>query len=62
MVDLSKLEPIKSDGDLENERKKQEAISYLKSTDWYVIRKVEIGEEIPDEVKTKRAEAREAMR
>lgn len=62
MVDLSKLEPIKSDGDLETERKKQEAISYLKSTDWYVIRKVETGEEIPDEVKTKRAEAREALR
>lgn len=35
-----------------------EARGYLYSTDWYVIRKMETGEEIPQEVSEKRAAAR----
>ena len=35
--------------------------SYLSSTDWYVPRSMETGEPIPEEVKTKRAEAREEI-
>lgn len=37
---------------------KSEARAYLAETDWYVTRKMETGEAIPDEVSTKRAEAR----
>lgn len=35
-----------------------EALSYLKTTDWYVIRNTETGKAIPPEVTGKRAEAR----
>ena len=35
-----------------------EAKEYLQSTDWYVSRFTETGKEIPEEVKTKRDEAR----
>jgi hypothetical protein len=37
---------------------KQEALTYLNSTDWYITRKLETGVEIPLDVSTKRAEAR----
>ena len=39
-------------------RKKISAIQYLKETDWYAARKAETGKEIPDDVLTKRAQAR----
>lgn len=58
MVDLSQLQPIKSDSDIKAESDRQEAIRYLGSTDWYVIRQVEVGKEIPEDVKKSRAEAR----
>ena len=35
--------------------------SYLDSTDWYVPRSMETGEPIPEEVKTRRAKAREEI-
>lgn len=35
--------------------------SYLNSTDWYIVRKIETGEDIPEEVTQKRAEAREFL-
>ena len=35
-----------------------EALEYLSSTDWYLVRKLDIGTEIPEEVVTKRLEAR----
>lgn len=61
MVDLSQLEKVKTPGDLQAESESAEALAYLSSTDWYVIRLAEIGEEIPDEVKQKRAAARLAV-
>ena len=36
----------------------QEALSYLASTDWYVIRQLDSGEVIPEGVKQLRKEAR----
>ena len=39
-------------------RKKISAIQYLKETDWYATRKAETGKEIPDDILTKRAQAR----
>ena len=38
--------------------RKQEALSYLDNTDWYVTRKSETGVDIPIEISIKRAEAR----
>jgi hypothetical protein len=35
-----------------------DSLAYLASTDWYVIRKAETGKATPDDVLTKRAEAR----
>lgn len=39
-------------------RKKISAIQYLKDTDWYAARKAETGKAIPDDILTKRAQAR----
>ena len=38
--------------------KQKEATNYLNSTDWYYIRKLETGAAIPDDIITKRTEAR----
>tara|TARA_B100000242_G_scaffold294294_1_gene276081 strand:+ start:2244 stop:2582 length:339 start_codon:yes stop_codon:yes gene_type:complete len=37
------------------------AQAYLSETDWYVIREADSGKEMPSEIKTKRAEARETI-
>lgn len=39
-----------------------EALSYLVLTDWYVTRFAETGVAIPDDVKSKRQEARDAIK
>lgn len=38
------------------------AVSYLKETDWYAIRKLETGVEIPSEVQQKREQARQTIK
>ena len=43
---------------LETAQSKEEAQTYLNSTDWYVARYGETGVAIPDDIKAKRAEAR----
>lgn len=57
-IDLSKLEKTKTKTDVEKEQASLVATQYLASTDWYVIRKVETGEEIPEQIKTLRNQAR----
>ena len=44
----------------EDERKQErrDALAFLKSTDWYVIRNIEEGVEIPDDIRMKRRAAR----
>lgn len=42
----------------ELQAKLAEAQAYLTSTDWYFARQADTGEEVPEEVKAKRAEAR----
>ena len=42
----------------ESIRKKISALQYLKETDWYATRKAETGKAIPDDILTKRAQAR----
>lgn len=39
-------------------KEKENAIKLLKSTDWYVIRQLDSGKEMPEDVKQMRAEAR----
>ena len=39
-----------------------DARKYLAETDWYVTRKAETGKAIPDDIATKRQEARERVR
>lgn len=58
LVDFLELEKVNKDV----EKKVEEAKEYLASTDWYCARKVDTGEEIPTEVVSKRAEAREYIR
>lgn len=40
---------------------KQEALAYLVETDWTVLRFIETGKAIPEEVVTKRSEARKLI-
>jgi hypothetical protein len=42
----------------ENYTKIINARQYLRDTDWYVIRKADVGTAIPSDVQTKRAQAR----
>lgn len=49
-----------SDAELLAQRQ-SEARQYLNSTDWYFARLAETGQAVPDEVLTKRAEARVVM-
>lgn len=46
----------------EQERINREARNYLTETDWYVLRFQETGVEIPEDVLSKREEARERVR
>lgn len=39
----------------------QKALSYLSSTDWYVVRALETNEPIPEDIKQKRQEARNSI-
>jgi hypothetical protein len=43
------------------EKSKLEAKKYLSDTDWYVIRFMDLGVEIPSDIKLKRQQAREIL-
>lgn len=63
--DIKPCDPAEKDAheqDQAREKVNQEALSYLASTDWYVIRSLDSGEPIPDDVKAGRAQARAAIR
>lgn len=51
--------------ELDNEsatfRSNKDARKYLADTDWYVVRKTETGEAIPDDITTARQEARDRI-
>ncbi|MGY5333075.1 hypothetical protein [Pseudomonas protegens] len=42
----------------EQDQRAQEAREYLRQTDWLVVRKLETGKEVPEDIAKKRAEAR----
>ena len=46
---------------LTSEQRIIQARAYLSETDWYVIRQSDSGEEMPSDIRTKRAEARETI-
>lgn len=55
---------VPSDPPSEEEIKQQEIQkyqSYLNETDWYVYRAMDIGEQMPSEIKQKRQEARDEI-
>jgi hypothetical protein len=45
----------------DNEKLKQNLIQYLKDTDWMVIRYMETGKEIPDDISKQRQTARDKL-
>ena len=47
--------------EIEAQAESREALAYLKRTDWYAIRYADTGEAIPDDVKKRRAAARERV-
>lgn len=46
----------------ETSRNVAEAYKYLRETDFYYVRKMEINEDVPDEVVSKRVAARKLIR
>lgn len=58
-MDLSQLRPIVTPENIARERERAQAVAYLKDTDWYATRLLETGKEIPEDIKTARAAARE---
>lgn len=63
-VDTVLPEPLTPEQVAQQEQYKinSEALVYLASTDWYVVRFSETGVAIPDDVKVKRQEARYAIK
>jgi hypothetical protein len=61
-IDFSKLEKVKTAEDLILEEEYGKSVAYLRNTDWYVVRKLEIGVEIPVEVVEGRAAARKQIK
>lgn len=59
MINWDLVEKVKSPADLVAEQEAREAVAYLQSTDWYVMRKLEVGTPVPEDVALKRAEARQ---
>ena len=52
--------PAKPQSVIDKERI-EELEQYLKDTDWYAIRKADNGEEMPEEIRTARQEARDEI-
>lgn len=47
--------------EINNKKRAKKAEEYLKETDWYVIRFMEVQTEIPETIKIKRNEARKLI-
>lgn len=59
--DGNTIEPYKTDEEIvidNNNQLKQEALTYLNSTDWYFARLAETGEIVPQEILDERAKQR----
>lgn len=58
MINWDSVEKIKTPEDIEKENESRLAKEYLSGTDWYVMRFVETGVEVPNDVTEKRNNAR----
>lgn len=58
MVDLSQLQPIKTEAEAISEMEKEAAAQYLKDTAWLVVESLETGKPVDKAVSKARAEAR----
>jgi len=58
MVDLSKLEPVKTAQDVTDQIDLARARAYLNETNWHTFALIEEGTPIPEDVKAARIEAR----
>ncbi|WP_338568693.1 hypothetical protein V6L78_19690 [Pseudomonas canadensis] len=58
MVDLSRLEPIKTPQDDDDQIVLSQARAYLNETDWHAFALLEDGTPIPEDIKIARTEAR----
>lgn len=56
-----KIEKRDVTAEVAQEEANRKALAYLLETDWYVIRELDSGVVVPDDVKQKRAEARLAI-
>lgn len=57
-IDFEQVVKVKSPEDLAKEQLAAEALAYLASTDWYVLRFVENGKSVPKDVTAAREVAR----
>lgn len=60
-IDWGQVETPPTDTQIARAEAVQLAKDQLKSTDWYVIRMIEVGTEVPEEVKTQRAASRATL-
>ncbi|MGR2706549.1 hypothetical protein K0P33_07615 [Pseudomonas sp. ArH3a] len=58
MIDISKLEKIKSAQDQENDLALDQARSYLRESDWYALAQLEEGTPVPADIQAARNAAR----
>lgn len=58
MVDLSKLELVKTDQDVKDQVDLDRARAYLRETDWHAFALFEDGTPIPEDVRLARTAAR----
>lgn len=61
MIDLSKLEKIKSAPELEDDLVMEQARGYLRDSDWYAFAQMEEGTLMPDDVQIARNAARATL-
>lgn len=61
MVDITQLEKVLTESDVQSAEDKVNAKLHLQETDWYIVRFVEIGVPVPAEVTASRAEARATL-
>lgn len=58
-IDFSKIRTAEDEAAFNEEERRHAARHYLASTDWMVIRQVETGTTVPEDVSLLRAEARQ---
>lgn len=58
MIDLSQLEPVKTDDDIRDQSCVAQAQAYLNETNWHAFALLEDGTPIPEAIRSARTDAR----